>query len=198
MNNGKSILYYMVIFAVVLFSRISRVRPSQNFHFNFMSLYIAKLRPHKFPHLLQNHENISAQKLWHILLLLGVLPLFLAGPPTGLTASILFSSPYDLPPPRLPSSVALLLPLPLLPSSFPSITVRYKLFPLIMCPSHFFFLFFNVLDNSLSTPISCSTLSVVLFISHVILAILLHNHISNALSISSSLFRSVHVSDTVP
>ena len=159
MNNGNSILYYMVIFAVVLFSRIWRVRPSQNFHFNFMSLYIAKLRPHEFPHLLQNHENISAQKLWHILLLLGVLPLFLAGPPTGLTASILFSSPYDLPPPRLPSSVALLLPLPLLPSSSPS----------------------------LSTPISCSTLSFVLFISHVILAILLHSHISNALSISSGL-----------
>ena len=40
-----------------------------------------------------------------LLLLLGVLPLSLAGPPTGLTASILFSSPYDLPPPRLPSSV---------------------------------------------------------------------------------------------
>ena len=70
--------------------------------------------------------------------------------------------------PRLPSSVALLLPLPLLPSSFPSITVWYKLFPLIMCPSHFFFIFFSVLNSSLSTPIS-----------HVILAILLHSHISN-------------------
>ena len=46
----------------------------------------------------------------------------------SLSSAILFSSPYDLPgPPRLPSSVALLLPLPLLPSSFPSITVRYKL-----------------------------------------------------------------------
>ena len=39
-----------------------------------------------------------------------------------------------------------------------------SVFPLIMCPSHFFFLFFNVLNSSLSTPISCSTLSFVLFI----------------------------------
>ena len=110
----------------------------------------------------------------------------------SLSSAILFSSPYDLPPPRLPSSVALLLPLPLLPSSFPSITVRYKLFPLIMYVSQpFFFLFFNVLNSSLSTPISCSTLSFVLFISYVILAILLHSHISNALSISSSLFLSL-------
>ena len=61
----------------------------------------------------------------------------------------LFSSLYDLPPippPRLPSTVALLLPLPRLPSNFPLITVWDKLSPLIMCPSHFFFLFFNVLE----------------------------------------------------
>ena len=73
----------------------------------------------------------------------------------SLSSAILFSSPFGLPPPRLPSCVALLLPLPRLPSNFPSIAVRYKL----LCLSHFFLLFFNVINNSLSTPISCSTLS---------------------------------------
>ena len=48
----------MVIFAVVLFSRILRVRPSRKFPLQFMSIYsneyirkIVKLTPHEFPHL---------------------------------------------------------------------------------------------------------------------------------------------------
>ena len=52
----------MVIFAEVLFTRISRDRSRENFHFEqFMSIYsnenirkIAKLSPREFPHLVQN------------------------------------------------------------------------------------------------------------------------------------------------
>ena len=63
----------MVIFAVVLFSQISRVRPRENFPLQFMSYYcneniskITKLSPRDFPHLVQNRENICTRKLWHI------------------------------------------------------------------------------------------------------------------------------------
>ena len=62
----------------------------------------------------------------------------------SLSSAILFSSLYDLPLPRLPNSVALLLPLLLLPSSFLRLLSGIKLFPLIMCHSHFFFLYFSV------------------------------------------------------
>ena len=65
-----------------------------------------------------------------------------------------------------PKSVALLPPLPrlLLISLWLLSGINYPLS--LMCPSHFFFLFFNVFNNSLSTPISCSTLYVYLKWNH--------------------------------
>ena len=55
----------------LLFSRILRVRTSHKFPLQFMSVYsneniskITKLSPRKFPHLVQNRENICTQKLW--------------------------------------------------------------------------------------------------------------------------------------
>ena len=65
---------YMVIFAVVLFLRISRVRPCENVHFNTMSICsyenirkIAKLSSREFPHLVKNRENICTRNyIWRI------------------------------------------------------------------------------------------------------------------------------------
>ena len=64
---------YVLIFAVVLFSRMSRVRPSQKFPLQFMSTYsnttirkITKLSLCEFPHLVQSRENICTRKVWRI------------------------------------------------------------------------------------------------------------------------------------
>ena len=63
---------YMVIFAVVLFWRISRVSPRKNFYFN-MAIHsnenitkITKLSHREFPHLVQNRENICKRIIWRI------------------------------------------------------------------------------------------------------------------------------------
>ena len=65
------------IFAVVLFSRISRVKPSRKFPLQFMSIYsndniskIAKLTPRKLPHLAKTakitvRENIGVYSSFH-------------------------------------------------------------------------------------------------------------------------------------
>ena len=57
------------IFAVVLFSWISQVKPSRKFPLQFMSIYsndniskIAKLTPRELLHLVQNRENNCTQK----------------------------------------------------------------------------------------------------------------------------------------
>ena len=59
----------VVIFAVVLFSRISRVSPRENFHFNIWLFKsnenitkIVKLSHREFPHLVQQRENIKYEK----------------------------------------------------------------------------------------------------------------------------------------
>ena len=58
---------YVVIIAVVLFSQISRVGPRENFHFNLCLFIVMKTSEnHEFPHLVQHHKNICAQKLWCI------------------------------------------------------------------------------------------------------------------------------------
>ena len=61
---------YMVIFAVVLFLRISRVSPRENFTFN-MAIYnnenitkIAKLSHRKFARLVQHRKNICTQNVY--------------------------------------------------------------------------------------------------------------------------------------
>ena len=65
---------YVAIFAVVLFSQISRVRTSWKFPLQYLSIYstnknirkITKLSPHEFPHLVQNCENICTRNVWRI------------------------------------------------------------------------------------------------------------------------------------
>ena len=59
---------YMVIFEVVLFSRVS---PHENFNFNAWlfilmktSQKIVKLNPHEFANLVQNRENICTRNIW--------------------------------------------------------------------------------------------------------------------------------------
>ena len=73
-NVRYRITAYVVIFTV-LFSRISRVRPRENFHFNIMFIYCnenirknAKLSPREFSHVhvVQNHEIICTRKLWRM------------------------------------------------------------------------------------------------------------------------------------
>ena len=66
------------IFAVVLFSRISRVKPSRKFPLQFMSIYsndniskIVKLTPRELPHLAKTvkitaHENNGVYSNWNI------------------------------------------------------------------------------------------------------------------------------------
>ena len=69
----KGITVYVVIFAVVLFLRNSRVSPRKNFHLKYMDIYsnenitkIVKLNHREFPHLVQNRENICTRNIWRI------------------------------------------------------------------------------------------------------------------------------------
>ena len=63
------LLYKLLFFARVLFSRISRVKPSRKIPLLFMFIYsndniskIAKLTPRELPHLVQNRENNCTRK----------------------------------------------------------------------------------------------------------------------------------------
>ena len=63
-------IVYMVIFMVVWFLWISRVRPCENFHFKLCIFIVMKtpqkpqnLSPHKFPHLVQNRENYGVYSI---------------------------------------------------------------------------------------------------------------------------------------
>ena len=64
---SDSTTVYVVIFAVVLFSRISRVGPRENFHFRY-GYYgnitkITKLSHQEFPYLVQHLENICTRNI---------------------------------------------------------------------------------------------------------------------------------------
>ena len=68
-HDGKVRTVRAEIFAVVLFSRISRVKPSRKFPLQFMSIYsndniskIAKLTTRELPHLAKNRENNCTRK----------------------------------------------------------------------------------------------------------------------------------------
>ena len=76
--------------------------------------------------------------------------------PSLLCHSLQFSI-WSFTPPSTPMLLICEALAPLRLSRFPSITVRYKLSPLSICPSHFFFHTFNVFSNSLSIPSSCNT-----------------------------------------
>ena len=61
---------YAVIFAGVLFSRISRVRHRENFHFSLCAIYsnghitkIAKLSPREVPDLVQNRGKLYTRNI---------------------------------------------------------------------------------------------------------------------------------------
>ena len=90
--------------------------------------------------------------------------------------------------------IVLSLPRPLLPFILPSSSNRCTLFPLIICPKYWHFLFLIVFNNDLLVFILCKTSPLVLCSFHDILNILLYSHISKASNLPDVTLVSAHVS----
>ena len=87
------------------------------------------------------------------------------------------------------------LPIGLFPSSRPSMTSFRSPSCLRICPTHFFFLFLQVLINILSSPIILNTSSLLTLLVQLNFSIRLHTHFSKLSSLLTSAVFRVQVSD---